>query len=118
MKQYPSRKISTTIFTFFPIFLLTLFYPFETSRFQVKSNENIVEIQSDSMITDTIITFDPATKEESISFITRDSSTPSIFEKNAKTYQQIKKMGEPGRVDTVFIFDPETKKESMYIIKN
>ena len=118
MKNHQSNKMTTAIFSVFPFLLFGLFYPYDTSTFHSQQYENVIEVLFDSIITDTIITFDPATMQESISFISRDASVPSIFEKNAKTYQQIKKMGKPGRVDTVFIFDPETKKESMYIIKN
>jgi len=106
-----SIKTSTTVFSIFPLLLMSFFFALDQSIAEPNEDRNVVAAQSDSMRTDTIITFNPETFEEVITIVKVKSDSPSLF----KTMSSKSK---PGTIDTVIIFDPVTKKETITIIKN
>lgn len=113
-----SSKISAIVFSFFPVFFLGVFVMPNSETTPIDDCKNIIQVLTDTipieeMVTDTIITFDPETFEETVAVVTRKKSALPLNSKQLKF-----KSGIPGTIDTFIVFDPVTLKETIYTLKN
>lgn len=100
-----------------PILALSLsLFSFETYPVY-RQDGGAMHLQQDSIpattieVVDTIIVFDPATKEETITYVRRNKTS------NVKSTEPVI-TSPPKGIDTVIVFDPKTSGETMFIINH